>query len=178
MDAKVEQPENRPFEFDPVEVAIRNRPNLVVAALTILRAYHVAGRPNKLKPLGSFEAWSDLVRSALVWLGEADPVKSMNQLRKKDPVLEEARSIMEQWREAFGDRVTVAEVVRYATEMRQSYERAEPAHPDFRDALMAVAGRGNILSGKALGNWLSAQQDKIVDRVPPSGSSRPVSSTL
>lgn len=28
---------------------------------------------------------------------------------------------------------------------------------------MAVAGRGNILSGKALGNWLSAQQDKIVD---------------
>ena len=163
MDAKVEQPENRPFEFDPVEVAIRNRPNLVVAALTILRAYHVAGRPNKLKPLGSFEAWSDLVRSALVWLGEADPVESMNQLRKKDPVLEEARSIMEQWREAFGDRVTVAEVVRYATEMRQSYERAEPAHPDFRDALMAVAGRGNILSGKALGNWLSAQQDKIVD---------------
>jgi hypothetical protein len=59
MDAKVEQPENRVFGFDPVEVAIRNRPDLVVAALIILRAYHVAGRPNKLKPLGGFEPWSD-----------------------------------------------------------------------------------------------------------------------
>jgi putative DNA primase/helicase len=99
-----------------------------------------------------------------VWLGEADPVESMNQLRKKDPRLEEARSIMGQWREAFGSqRVTVAEVVRHATEMRQSFERAEPANPDFRDALMAVAGRGSTLSGKALGNWLSGQQDRIVD---------------
>lgn len=131
MDAKVEQPENRPFEFDPVEVAIRNRPNLVVAALTILRAYHVAGRPNKLKPLGSFEAWSDLVRSALVWLGEADPVESMNQLRKKDPVLEEARSIMEQWREAFGDRVTVAEWSGTRPKCARATSEQSPPIPTF-----------------------------------------------
>jgi putative DNA primase/helicase len=62
-----------------------------------------------------------------------------------------------------GQSVTVAEVIRHATEMRQTvYERPEPAHPDFRDALMAVAGRGNSLSSVVLGNWLSGQQDKIV----------------
>ena len=75
IDAKVEQPENRVFSNDPVEEARKARPALVVAALTILRAYHVAGRPQKPNPLGSFEAWSDLVRGALMWLGAADRVE-------------------------------------------------------------------------------------------------------
>jgi hypothetical protein len=28
--------------------------------------------------------------------------------------------------------------------------------PDFRDALMAVAGRGGALNGRILGNWLDS----------------------
>jgi hypothetical protein len=48
------------------------RPQLVVAGLTTLRAYVVAGRPVKLTFLGSFADW-DWVRGALVWLGCADP---------------------------------------------------------------------------------------------------------
>ncbi len=44
------------------------------AALTILRAYHVAGRPDqKLPSWGSFTVWSELIRGALVWTGLADP---------------------------------------------------------------------------------------------------------
>lgn len=165
IDAKVEQPENRVFDVDPVVFAMEHRAELVVAALTILRAYHVAGYPGRLKPLGSFERWSDVVRSALVWLGEADPVESMNALRKKDPELEAARAVMGQWDEAFGaESVTVAQSIRHATEMRQTvFERPEPAHPDFRDALMAVAGRSNTLSSLALGKWLGAKQDRIID---------------
>jgi len=52
-----------------------NRPALVAAALTILRGYCAAGRPEdcKLSPWGSFEAWSALVRGAIVWAGYADP---------------------------------------------------------------------------------------------------------
>jgi len=39
-----------------------------------LAAYIQAGRPDiQLGPTGSFQDWSDLVRSAIVWAGEADP---------------------------------------------------------------------------------------------------------
>ena len=49
----------------------RERGRLLVAALTILYAFCRAGRPvpSGLKPWGSFEGWSGLVRAALVWAG-------------------------------------------------------------------------------------------------------------
>jgi hypothetical protein len=57
------------------------RPRLVVAGLTVLAAYCRAGCPaQNLKPMGSFEGWSDLVRSALVWAGQADPCASRKEL--------------------------------------------------------------------------------------------------
>jgi hypothetical protein len=54
--------------------ALANRGTLLSAALTILRAWHVAGRPIKqLAGWGSFSAWSGLVRQAIVWTGLPDP---------------------------------------------------------------------------------------------------------
>ncbi len=50
-----------------------------------LRAYFAAGRPNGAPRLASFEGWSDTVRSALIWLGKADPVASMELARAEDP---------------------------------------------------------------------------------------------
>lgn len=50
------------------------RAEYLSAALTILRAFHCAGRPDQNLPTwGSFEVWSALVRNALVWAGCADP---------------------------------------------------------------------------------------------------------
>ena len=59
--------------------------------------------PAGLNLLGSFEAWSDLVRGALIWLGAADPVDSMAALRKKDPEREELRAVTAQWRSVIGE---------------------------------------------------------------------------
>jgi len=72
LDAGVERPENRTFKApDPIDVVRGDRAKYVVAALTVLRAYHVAGRPEQgTIPLGSFEVWSRRVRDALIWLGE------------------------------------------------------------------------------------------------------------
>jgi hypothetical protein len=63
----------------------------------VLRAYHVAGRPNKPPALGGFNRWSDLVRGALMWLGEADPVETMHEVRAKDPKLTLHRIVAHQW---------------------------------------------------------------------------------
>jgi hypothetical protein len=67
LDAKVERPELQQFDYDPIADAKAARGEIVVAALTILRAYHIAGRACRLPQLQSFAEWSDMVRSALVW---------------------------------------------------------------------------------------------------------------
>ncbi len=79
LDAGVERPELHRFKLDPVVRASRNRGRYIAAALTIARAYLTAGCPLKdeITPLGSYGQWSKFVREPLVWLGEADPVGSM-----------------------------------------------------------------------------------------------------
>lgn len=76
FNSRLENPEQRQGFRHPqlLDWVRMNRPRLVSAALTILRAYIVAGRPNQgLQSWGSFESWSDLIRGALVWLGLPDP---------------------------------------------------------------------------------------------------------
>jgi len=76
LDAKVEHPEDRTaFRHPDLIGFVRDiRPQLVAAALTILRGFVVAGRPAHGKAkLGSFERWDDLIRSAIIWAGLDDP---------------------------------------------------------------------------------------------------------
>ncbi len=82
IEVDVERPQERKgFRYDPlVDHAERNRSELLSAALTILRAYHVAGCPAQALPSwGSFTAWSTLVRGALVWAGCADPFETQRR---------------------------------------------------------------------------------------------------
>ena len=86
LDAGEERPELRTFEQEDPERALkRERGRYAVAALTVLRAYIIAGRPIRRQPLGGFEGWSDLVRNALLWLGEEDPVETVESARAEDP---------------------------------------------------------------------------------------------
>ena len=167
INAGVELPEGRRFAFDPVEVAKSKRPELAVAALTILRAFHVAGRPapEGVSPLGSFENWSLLVRNALIWLGCADPVASQRNLRKDDPDKNELQDVMTQWWEAFGsDKVTVAEVIHAACaqEPYSGFGTTNFVRGPFRDALLAVAGAGGAVNGKRLGRWLLRYRGRVI----------------
>lgn len=86
---RLESPEERPEERDGFRHAdllgwIRdNRPALLCAALTMLRAYCAAERPaQKIAAWESFDGWSGLVRSAIVWAGEDDPGLTREELRK------------------------------------------------------------------------------------------------
>jgi hypothetical protein len=76
LESPLEDPENRAdFKHpDLLKYIGENRPQLVVSALTMLRAYVVAGRPAVgVRPWGSFEQWSALVASAVAWSGGTDP---------------------------------------------------------------------------------------------------------
>jgi hypothetical protein len=67
---------------------LANRPRLLAAALTILRAYVVAGRSgaDSLPSWGSYEGWSALVRGVIVWLGLPDPIEARTELRSQSDV--------------------------------------------------------------------------------------------
>lgn len=76
LNVQVENPEQRTdFEHPDLHTWVKeNRPRLAVAALTIMRAYFVAGRPDQqLPPWGSFQGWSNLIRESITWLGMVDP---------------------------------------------------------------------------------------------------------
>lgn len=80
LDANSENVRNRDFLIRDIAgyVDLR-RPQLLAAALTIIRAYVTAGYPDVGRPLPSFETWSRLVRDPLLWLGYADAAATQEQ---------------------------------------------------------------------------------------------------
>jgi hypothetical protein len=92
VDAQVERPEEREGFTHPdlIQWCLMERPRLVCAALTILRAFVVAGRPAPnppLKAFGSFEAWAALVPAALIFAGAGNVLRTRQELQAKgDPV--------------------------------------------------------------------------------------------
>jgi hypothetical protein len=164
LDAGVERPELRAFDRDPVATVTAQRGDYVTAGLTILRAFHIAGRPEMRAPLGSFTDWSRWVRDALIWLGEADPCDTMEGMRGADPKLEALAAVVEEWRSIIGfTPFTVREIIERASDQRpQLCGRTEFVNPEFREALLRVAGAGGAINGAQLGRWLSAHQNRIV----------------
>ena len=175
LDPGVERPELRKFDRSPLDMVRADRDLYVSAALTILRAFHVAGRPRQVAPIGSFEEWSSWIRDTLIWLGQADPVVTMEKARANDPQLEALIAVTSQWAEVIGYdvRVTVKGLIDSATEQAESvdadnYYSRKPAtrtfkHPEFREALLTAAGDGGAINSRRLGRWLGSNQNRLVD---------------
>src|SRR5262249_49328579 len=142
-----------------IEEAHINRGELVIAALTILRAWHVArtmaGQSVNIVPFGGFADWSRRVREPLIWLGEADPCDTVAKVRTNDPMRDDLTTVLLQWKENLG--------VNSAHTVQQVVGRAVNA-PSFYTALLNVAANktGGTVSNERLGRWLKRVQDKIV----------------
>lgn len=155
LDPGVERPEERTFDFDPVARALERRAEYVAAALTIIRAYLAAGHPDLgLSSFGSFERWSDMVRSALVWTGAADPCESREAVMEDDPEAAMLRALLAAWWERFGRTPrTVKEIVKAGDE--DDSPLAEVLHD--------IAGEGRAINARRLGWWLRRQAGRIVE---------------
>ncbi|MBV5269319.1 MAG: hypothetical protein JZU55_04595, partial [Afipia sp.] len=154
MDARIERPETRRFNVDLKAAIPKRRPELVAAALTVLRAFVVAGRPglDTLTPFGRFEEWSDLVRGALVWLGEPDPCKTRNFIAVDDP----ERNDLEQLLAALQDNVA-------ADRAYSAGELFDLAHECSDNVLVdAIGAAVPKATAKGFGLYLKARQGRIV----------------
>jgi putative DNA primase/helicase len=179
LDANVEDPETRTFKSDPLAAVRRNRGIYIAAALTIARAYLTAGRPDRLAPLASYEAWSDNVRSPLVWLGFADPVATMAALRGADPVRQDRARLFTAWRGDLGldSDFMVPEIIDAAAAHDLSDDSL--IRPNLHAALIEIAQKRGAPTGqiepRRLGKWLRHNENAIacgvkltIDRSDPS----------
>ena len=99
LEALDERPELREFKKTRSTTPPAIARAYVAAALTIIRAYLTAGAPPVCGPFGSYAAWSRMVRSPLVWLGEPDPITSMDAAREEDEELSSIREYFDLWRD-------------------------------------------------------------------------------
>ena len=174
LDPEMERPELRVFKKDPVATVLADRGKYIAACLTICRAYINAGRPNIASPkLASFEGWSDCVRSALMWLGKADPVKSIEIARAEDPESARLANMLSAWVWAIdiGDekRITLADAVQLSQEGKDSYDG--PKRPELLNAIEAVVAerkknsRGashEMTDVTALSTWLQRYKKRVI----------------
>lgn len=101
LNAKVEHPEERSnFKIPNLLAWVKqNRAPLLIDAITILSAYSRAGRPKQVVvPFGSFEGWSDLVRSAVMWTGLPDPCDTRKGLQTADTTAETLDQVLAAWK--------------------------------------------------------------------------------
>ena len=154
MDPNMERPETRKFRHDPIHDIKKRRGEFVVAALTALRAYHVA-RPNiDLPPYASFEDYNYRIIGPLLWLGEENPRANADKITAEDPEREEIAEFMRVWWDAFQDKKTLASDV----------IKTMSADGDFNSMLRNIAGNGHgDLSSSRLGRWLLRHKGRVVD---------------
>jgi hypothetical protein len=171
IDPKMERPEERTgFQHNPLLPWVQHeRPRLTMAALTIVKAYFDAGCPAQgLTPMGSFEAWSDLIRQALVWAGEADPCEGRKAIEAtSNPEYERLDVLLHVWHTCYGIKpVTLRQAVQdiglYAAQ-----GQGAPGNQwnDLQEALSAFDERydGKTLNTRSIGKTLPKIAGRVID---------------
>jgi putative DNA primase/helicase len=158
LDTNMEDPENRTFKSDPLAMIRADRGKYIAACLTISRAYLSEGKPKRLPPLASYEAWSDLVRSPLVWLGSADPVETIAAARDADPLRSTRREVFAAWEAALGTALghVTAEI-----------KAAADDDPELRAVLLSIArdkDEATTIDPHKLSIWLRKNENTVADR--------------
>jgi RepB DNA-primase from phage plasmid len=167
LEALSERPELRAFRRDALALASANRSAYVAAALTIVRAYLAAGSPRVCGPFGSYAAWSTMVRSPLVWLGEPDPITSMDEIRAEDPELANIREFFELWLDydlGLDTPYTVARILELACAPLPSSNYNTPWFKDFLLRVAAAKGKEGSVSPERLGWWLRRISGRVVNQ--------------
>lgn len=166
LDPNLERPELREFAKNPFDTILRNRGEYIAAALTIVRAYVEAGQPEQMPPFNSFEDWSNLVRSALVWLGCADPLTTMERSRSEDPEIRAAQQIVSAWLSVVGSGKPkfVSELLADAGDPFDETDK-----PNLSKTFSAIS-RSGVATSLTVGQWLGRHKGRVIGGYKIQGS--------
>jgi hypothetical protein len=88
LDADRPDPENRTgFKYSDVKAHVcAHHAEYLSAALTLVRAYMFAGKPDVgARKMGSFVSWCELISSAVMWVGLPDPATTQDRQKREAP---------------------------------------------------------------------------------------------
>ena len=166
IDPQDERPYGRRFAFDPEQTVRGQRVRLVVAALTIIRAWVAAGRPRLAAgSMASFEQWDELVRQPVLWVaseaarrdaalpGFVDPADAIVRAFANDPETAKLAAMLATWDACFGTRPTaVKDAIRHS-----ALSGTDAAAQALADAIDEVAGERGQANSRILGRWVERQ---------------------
>jgi hypothetical protein len=168
FDAKVENPELRPFKPGFLDTIFNERATLLGHALTIWRW----GRQNTSlltqgKPLGSYEGWAQWCRDPLLTLGTRDPVDRLAAIKAADPKRKRILAVYEAWWLAHQDTLLPAK------DLDQSVIQAIDEKSGFRDGKFQY-------SRQFVARWLQNHTNTrvggyVLTCIPHGSGNRPVS---
>jgi hypothetical protein len=167
LESSDENPEQRSNFRHPdlVDWVRQERTRLVTAALTMLRAYCVAGRPYELQAWGSFEGWSRMVRGAVVFAGLDDPGETRKALAEtSDTDAANVYELLCGWTEMAGDVGTSRGAMTPGT-AAATLASATHKYQRLRDALAEFCrvSKGGSPSAADIGYVLRRFRGRVVD---------------
>ncbi|MEI8158534.1 MAG: hypothetical protein WCH60_16850 [Burkholderiales bacterium] len=163
LDPQVETPATRQFTADPLGTVRAAREHYVSLALTIIRAWVVAGSPmTPCKPLASYGQWSDWVRQPLLWLGMADPAQRVFEQLAQDPDRETLGRLLHAWRATFG---STPAMIREAVNRAETYAfgGVSNVQAELKEVMREIAEDRGEINRRRLGKWIARHQGRIVD---------------
>jgi len=157
LESKLERPDTRTDfrHLDLLDYVSKHRSELIVAALSIPAGFIKDGRTDqKLPAWGGFEAWSDLVRSSIVWAGLPD-CDSRVQLREvADDETDKLAELIEAWAELpFAANVATALTLAESGQAAKLSELVTPVHSDKRSGFIGTllrTYRGRVFGGRKI----------------------------
>ena len=149
---------------DLVTYAREHRRDLLTAALTILRAHIVAGRPRRALTLDTFESWSRVVADAIAWCSDADPVRARPP-EHTDRDTDIARRVCLAWHAAFPKETLTLTAARDRCLAASSSRPGADVEAllDLRTALADLVGVGDLARASNVGlgkRFLAAVAEK------------------
>ena len=168
LDAKCERPETRDFRFDCEAEAHQDRSELVVAALTLLKAHALAGWPKieDRAALGSFEEWDRLVASAIVFAGGADVVELMEKTRAADPERDNLSEVLVMLRGVGavpGHGMKAGEII--AAVRRRNDQPYDDEEADAWWGILKRLGKDGVPDSRRLGRFLKKNVGRLVQEM-------------
>ncbi len=146
LDTNKENPEDREFNFNPLQFIAQNRAETQAAILTIVRAWLEAGKPNRAAKVSRFPAWERTIGGILEVAGVSGFLENFKEVRNKiDPESNAWRGFIEAWHDAHGESFkTVKELLET---------------PDGDD-LKAIIGEKD--PAKVFGKQLQTRKNKVI----------------
>jgi Primase C terminal 2 (PriCT-2) len=155
----------RPEERGDIEIrdlrthVLEHRGEIVLSALTILRAHAVAGYPTgDWAPLGSFEEWDRVIRGALWFAGAGDCCVTRRKAADDSPERLARVALLEGWKELPGGRSSGVTANR-ACEL---VDRDRDSYPTLYNALVLFGRDGKPATPRQVGNKLRGMKGNVI----------------